>query len=101
MADPPYHTIWSRLIMNSGTPRSSDDEYYRALFENSTDAVLLTVPDGRIVAANLAACGMFGMSEKEICAAGRDGLIDHTDPNHQKFLEERKSTGKARGEVIY
>ena len=41
------------------------------------------------------------MSEMEICAVGREGLIDRTDPNHQKFLEERKSTGKARGELIY
>jgi len=87
--------------MNSGTPRSSDDKYYRALFENSTDVVLLTVPDGTIVAANPVACRMFGMSKKEICDAGREGLIDHTDPNHQKFLEELKTTGKAGGELIY
>ncbi len=30
-------------------------EAYRELFEHSLDAVLLTVPDGRIVAANQAA----------------------------------------------
>jgi PAS domain S-box-containing protein len=64
------------------------------------DAVFLAVPDGTIVAANPAACRMFGMSEKEICAAGREGLIDRADPNHQKFLEERKSTGKVHGEII-
>jgi len=87
--------------MNSGTPRLSEDKYYRAFFENSLDVVFLTAPDGTIVAANPAACRMFGMSEMEICAAGREGIIDHTDPNHQKFLEERKSTGKARGELIY
>jgi two-component system, cell cycle sensor histidine kinase and response regulator CckA len=87
--------------MNSVTPRSADDKYYRSLFESSMDAVFLTVPDGTIVAANPAACRMFGMSEKEVCAAGREGLIDHNDMNHQKFLEERKSAGKARGELIY
>jgi PAS domain S-box-containing protein len=87
--------------MNSGTPRSSEDKYYRALFENSIDAVLLTVPDGTIVAANPAACSMFGMCEKEIRAAGREGILDSTDPNHQKFFEERKTTGKAHGELVY
>ena len=87
--------------MITETPRSSDDTYYRALFESSMDAVFLTVPDGTIVTANPAACRMFDMSEKEICAAGREGIIDSTDPNHQKFLEERKSTGKAHGELLY
>ncbi|HOI14795.1 MAG TPA: PAS domain S-box protein [Geobacteraceae bacterium] len=87
--------------MNSGTPRSPEDTYYRALFESSMDAVFLTVPDGTIVAANPAACRMFGMSEKEICAVGREGLIDPADPNHQKFFEERKLTGKAYGELLY
>jgi PAS domain S-box-containing protein len=87
--------------MSSDTPRSSEDKYYRALFENSMDAVFLTVPDGTIVAASPAACRMFGMSEKEICAVGREGLIDPADPNHQKFFEERKSTGKAHGELLY
>jgi len=41
------------------------------------------------------------MSEKEICAVGRDGLIDNTDPNHRRFFEVRKATGKAHGELIY
>jgi len=86
--------------MNSGTLRSPEDTYYRALFESSMDAVFLTVPDGTIVAANPAACKMFGMSEKEICAAGREGLIDPADPNHQKFFDERNSTGKAHGELL-
>ena len=29
---------------------------YRALYENSPDGVLFTVPDGRVLAANPAAC---------------------------------------------
>lgn len=65
------------------------------------DAVFLTVPDGTIVAANPAACRLFAMSEKEICSAGRDRLVDHADPYHQKLLEQRKSTGRVHGELIY
>jgi PAS domain S-box-containing protein len=74
-------------------------EAYRELFENSLDAVLLTIPDGRIVAANPAACAMFGMTEDELCAVGRDALLDTADAGYSLFLEERKQLGKARGEL--
>jgi PAS domain S-box-containing protein len=43
-------------------------------FENSLDAILLTI-DGTIIMANPAACKMFGMSEDEIKQAGRDRLF--------------------------
>jgi PAS domain S-box-containing protein len=52
-----------------------------ALFENSLDGVLLTAPDGRISAANPAACAMLGRSKEEVYAAGREGVVDTTDPN--------------------
>ena len=76
-------------------------EAYRAMFENSLDAVLLTIPDGRIVAANPVACTMFGMTEAELCAASRDRLIDTTDPRFSAYQEERKRLGRTRGELIY
>jgi PAS domain S-box-containing protein len=63
------------------------------------DAVFLTISDGRIVAANPAACAMFGMTEDELCAAGRAGICDPADPRWSAFLEERKRVGKARGEL--
>jgi PAS domain S-box-containing protein len=74
---------------------------YRSVFENSMDAVFLTRPDGRIVAANPAACAMFGMTEAELCAVGRDGIRDAADLNWAAFLEERQKAGKARGELRY
>ena len=76
-------------------------EAYRPLFENSLDAVFLTIPDGRILAANPAACTMFGMDEKELCAAGRNGIVDTTDPTYLILLKERQREGKVRGELIY
>ncbi|MGK2945310.1 MAG: PAS domain S-box protein [Desulfuromonadales bacterium] len=71
------------------------------MFENSLDAVLITIPNGKILTANPAACTMFAMSEAEICAAGREGLTDTTDPRFTAFMEERKRSGRFRGELIY
>jgi PAS domain S-box-containing protein len=77
------------------------EERYRALYENSLDAVLLTVPDGRVLAANPAACRLFGLSEAEICRRGRAGLVDVGDPRLPGLLEERAGTGRARGELTF
>ena len=79
--------------------RRESEERYRLLFENSLDAILLTVPDGAILAANPAACAMFGLTEAEICALGRAGLVDITDPQLPLLLAERERTGKAQGEL--
>ncbi|MGB4401080.1 MAG: PAS domain S-box protein [Daejeonella sp.] len=72
---------------------------YRAFFENSMDGILLTVTDGQILAANPAACEIFKMTEKEICDAGRFGIVDMKDPRLKQLLEERRLKGKAIGEV--
>ena len=72
---------------------------YRSVFENSLDALLLSVPDGRILAANPAACRLFGRSETEICEIGRDGLLVSDDPRLGPLLEQRSATGKAFGTV--
>ena len=82
-------------------PRIIPPDAYRALFENSMDAVLLTVPDNRIVAANPAACTLFGMTEAELCASTRDMLIDTADPRFSAYLEERRRQGRARVELTY
>jgi len=71
---------------------------YRALFEFSLDAVLLTAPDGRIFSANPAACTMFGYTEDELCALGRQGITDTADSEHLAALvAERAATGSVRG----
>jgi PAS domain S-box-containing protein len=72
---------------------------YRSLVESSSDAILLTVPDGQILAANAAACQLFGTTEREIFQAGRSGLVDATDPRLAASLEERDGTGRATGEL--
>jgi len=72
---------------------------FRALFENSLDGLLLAAPDGRVVAANPAACRLLGRSESEICRLERAGLVDANDPRVGAFLDERARTGSARGEL--
>ena len=72
-------------------------EAYRALYENSPDGVLFSVPDGRVLAANPAACHILGRSQAEICALGRQGMADVTDERWGPLLAERERTGHTRG----
>jgi len=72
---------------------------YRAFFENSMDGILLSDQEGKILAANPAACEVFGMTETEICTESSNSLLDIDDPNLQHFFEERNKTGKVRGEL--
>ncbi len=80
--------------------KESEEKYY-SIYENSSIAILLTTPDGRILSANSFACKLFNRTEKEICKIGRNGLVDISDPRLFKLLEERKRTGSARGELTF
>ena len=80
--------------------RESEDRC-RSLVESSRDAGLLTAPDGRILAANDAACRMFGRSEKELVAVGRNGVVDPADPVLAQALQQRARTGRFRGELTF
>jgi PAS domain S-box-containing protein len=75
------------------------EERFRSLYAHSLDGVLLTAPDGSILAANPEACRLLGRTEAEICAAGRAGTVDGDDPRLAAFLDERSRTGKARSEL--
>jgi PAS domain S-box-containing protein len=73
----------------------------RALFEHSRDAILLTRPDGPILAANPAACALFGMSESEFRARGRSGIVDPDDARRSALLAQRDAAGSASGVVSF
>ena len=77
------------------------EERFRALFENALNAVMLTIPDGRILAANPEACRMFGRSEADIIRVGRAGLVDMSDPRLATLAAERERSGRARGELRF
>ncbi len=79
----------------------ASEAHYRSLFENSLDAILLTVPDGRILSANPTACRMFQMAEEELCARGRQGVVESGDPRLPLLLEERACNGRASGELMF
>ena len=74
---------------------------YRAFFENSMDAILLTSSDGKTISANQAACNMFGYSEDELIRLGRSGVEDKTDPRLSVLITERELKGKAKGEITF
>lgn len=69
------------------------EEQYSSLFYNSIDGVLITAPDGTILSANPSACRMFGRTEEELCAVGRNGIVDLDDPRVMMAVKERDKTG--------
>jgi PAS domain S-box-containing protein len=75
------------------------EERHRSIFDHSIDGVLLTKPTGEILAANPAACRMVQRTEEEICRLGRSGVVDLDDPRVAALLEERRRTGRMRGEL--
>ncbi|MDO8787417.1 MAG: PAS domain S-box protein [Sulfuritalea sp.] len=79
----------------------ADTEFHRALFEHSSDGILLTAPDGQIFEANPAACRMLGRSVEEIRLAGRSGVIDASDPRLAAALSERAAQGYSTAELVF
>jgi PAS domain S-box-containing protein len=79
--------------------RRLSEARFRLIFDKSDEAILFAWPDGRIEAANPAACRLFGHSEAEFSALGRAGVMDTTDPGLPAALEERHRTGTFRGEL--
>lgn len=78
-----------------------NDEYYRSVFDNSLDAIMLTHTDGRIFRANRAACEMFQRTEDEICQLGRNGIVDTSDIRLTTALAERLQEGRVRAELTF
>lgn len=80
---------------------AENEAKYRSLFDHSPDGILLTVPEGDVLAANAAACAIFNMTEKEICEGGRASLVDMSDPNLPILLLQRKEKGRSSGELRF
>jgi PAS domain S-box-containing protein len=79
------------------TQLAQREREYRLLVDNSLDGVLRSTPSGEILAANPAACAIFGLTPEELRAGGRDRVVDRDDPRLQALLRERATHGRARG----
>ncbi|MDT8409789.1 MAG: PAS domain S-box protein [Wenzhouxiangellaceae bacterium] len=78
---------------------TESERRYRALFEQSADAILLSRPDGTIDHANPAAERMFGCSVDELRRLGRSNLIDEDEPAFLELSKKRRSSKQVRGEI--
>ena len=82
-------------------PISKAADFYRTVFDQSREASLLTAADGRIFGANAAACAMLRRTEEDICAIGRQGLVDPASPGLANLLALRAKTGQVQGELTF
>jgi PAS domain S-box-containing protein len=70
---------------------------FRLLFENSLDAVLSTTRTGQVLAANPAACAMFGMSQAQLQQVEPRRLVDWTDLRLRPLVAQRLRSGRVEG----
>ena len=78
-----------------------NEERYRRLFQKLPVPVLITKPDGRIVAANPASCVFFKMNEQEILESRRNKITDPKDQGLFHALMEQPNTTKASSMVMH
>ena len=78
-----------------------NEEKFRLIFENTSDAILFTEPNGAVYLVNKEASKMFGYENEEFQALGRNGIIDLNDNRFENALEERRITGKFKGELNF
>ena len=70
----------------------------RTMFELNPEGVVFThAKEGRVLAANPAACAILGMSEEEILRRGRDGIWDPDDARWVLGYEIAHRTGQVAG----
>ncbi|MDD5232239.1 MAG: PAS domain S-box protein [Syntrophales bacterium] len=72
------------------------EERFRSIYENSLEGILLVNTKGGILAANPAACRMFGMEEEEMLR-GRKMRVRGKGPKLDRFF--RLKADEKRGEV--
>jgi two-component system, NarL family, sensor histidine kinase DevS len=76
-----------------------DSAAYEAMYAHSLDAVVFSTADGRILAANPAACELLRMTEAEICEGGLEGFADLAEPRWREAHAARAKDGKVRAEL--
>lgn len=77
------------------------EERNRLIMDNSHDAILLTTSEGRVISANLAACILFGMTERELQLIDPRRLVDQHDDEFDELLNNRLRDKYLKGELIF
>ncbi len=83
------------MSVNAGS-----DRVYKSIFESSLDTILLTTPDGTILAANLKAEEILGYSQEELLQLNMSRIVDTCDPKLTFILEKSRIEGKSDHEII-
>jgi len=76
-------------------------QFGRYLFDSTLDGVTLADESGRIIAANPAACEMFGRREDQLSKMAVTDLAEPSDERFASLLKERKERGWAQGEATF
>jgi diguanylate cyclase (GGDEF)-like protein/PAS domain S-box-containing protein len=81
-------------------PRAIGASDYQAIYLHNLDGVMVTTPDGHVLAANPAACELLRLTEREIVNRGRELLVVAEDDRLERALAERAAVGHARAELL-
>jgi PAS domain S-box-containing protein len=84
---------------HKNNPEYHGELVYQMCYEHSLDGIILTIPNGKVLAANPAACEIFGMTEAELCASSRSTLFNTGAPNFEHLKVEQDPTGAIRGDL--
>ena len=72
---------------------------YTLLFNNNLDGIIQTTVDSVVIAANPAACTIFGASEEVILQCTSRDFVDEQDERHAVFAGSLYRDGYARGDL--
>ncbi|MFO7927833.1 PAS domain S-box protein [Natronomonas sp.] len=76
----------------------TDDRLFRAVFEGTLDALLLTDDDGIYIHANEASCELFGCSREELIGRSIADFVS-ADIDAEAMWEDFVSNGRSRGQL--
>src|SRR5690606_37177369 len=97
-----YRVLLERqAVANMEVALGARERLYRAPFEHSHDGVLICAPDGRILAANPAACELLGYTEAELRVVGRSGIVVDDDGSLTRALATRDRERRFSGELAF
>lgn len=90
---PTIHTIWRDI-----SKRKDSERRYKALFENSQDAICILDAEGNYRDLNAAAISMLGYSEEELLAMNvRDCVVEEDKQKSARYLKKLQTDGFYRG----